>query len=70
MKRPKSKFVVMKKCPFCDGHSRDLMYEKNYSKRYYVYCNREKTCTAMGPTKKTRQAAIIAWNKPKRINEK
>lgn len=59
MKRPKSKFVLMKKCPFCSSAKAAIRGSFDDDEVCWVSCNK---CHADGPYKKTRTLAIKAWN--------
>ena len=51
---------TIKPYPFCGGRGEILGGRaSNGETLYWVWCG----CLACGPTKKTRQAAIKAWNK-------
>ena len=43
-------------CPFCGSHNATVKFSGKWG--YFVSCR----CTAVGPSRKTREAAIEAWN--------
>ena len=43
-------------CPFCGNYSAKVKYSGKWG--YFVSCR----CTAVGPSRKTSQAAVEAWN--------
>jgi len=47
-------------CPFC--RSKDVFLMERFS-THHIECE---TCFSSGPLRKTKQNAIIAWNKAKR----
>lgn len=46
----------MDHCPFCGRHDAKVKFSGRWG--YFVSCR----CTAVGPSRKTRDAAIGAWN--------
>lgn len=43
-------------CPFCGGSNTTVKFSGKWG--YFVSCR----CTAVGPSRKTRDAATAAWN--------
>ena len=53
-------------CPFCGKASQTVKFSGRWG--YFVSCK----CTAVGPSRRTREAAVEAWNsrpKPKPDNQ-
>lgn len=43
-------------CPFCGGYAQTVKFSGRWG--YFVSCR----CSAVGPSRRTREAAIEAWN--------
>lgn len=59
LKKPRAKFILTRKCPFCCGNAHTLVSPEG--KHFATECMKY-ACQARGPIKSTYNLAIKAWN--------